>query len=193
MSQLDEIYSREWFEQDFTGLQPEFNVVADAIVRQFRPANVVDVGCGPGMIVRRLRERGVAAMGLDGSRHAREMAHHAVQRFIVTSDLLGMNVIDSDRILDLVICTEVAEHLGEEHAPALVELLCSAGCPVVFTAAPPGQEGHHHVNCRPQGYWFELFSRCGAYYDADATDELAARWVSLKRLSHMRANVMVFT
>lgn len=92
----------------------------------------------------------------------------------------------------LVICTEVAEHLAPEHADHLVKLLCSAMCPIVFTAAPPGQGGHHHVNCQESGYWVDKFNNHGAILDIDATHELERRWGNLNRLSHMAKNVMVF-
>ncbi len=193
MQSLDEIYTREWFAHDFEHLQPEFDVVADSLVRQFglgSLSDVIDLGCGPGMVVRRLRTHGVAAIGVDGSSHALEYAHPDVRDFLVQGDLTKPSAFDVR--CDLLICTEVAEHLDTEHAPGLVKLLTSYMCPVVFTAAPPGQDGHHHVNCQPQSYWQDLFLNHGAVQDYTATESLKRRWGALKRLSHMRHNVMVF-
>ncbi len=190
MASLDDIYTREWFEHDFEHLQPEFDVVADSIIRQFRPTCVVDVGCGPGMVVRRLRELGVAADGIDGSSHAIDCAHEDVAEHLWQRDITKMDDLGPFDP-DLLICTEVAEHLDEKHAAGLVALLCSAMCPIVMTAAPPGQDGHHHVNCQPKEYWLDLFANHGVIHDSDAHAQLSNRWSSLRRLSHMRNNLLV--
>ncbi len=142
------------------------------------------------MVVQRLRERGVTAMGVDGSKHALRAASEAVRPFLAEGDITAMGELSTG--CQLVVCTEVAEHLDEKHAAGLVALLCSAMCPVIFTAAPPGQDGHHHVNCQEPEYWIALFARQGLIRDLPATWELQMRWEGLKRLSHMTKNVMVF-
>ncbi len=196
--ELDAIYTAEWYAHDFKDLQPEFNVVADSLVRQFRPRAVVDLGCGPGMVVGRLREHGVRSVGVDGSKHALEAAVESVRPHLQHADITTVTRLAITDVggglmpISLVVCTEVAEHLDEKHAAGLVSLLCSAMCPVVFTAAPPGQDGHHHVNCQLPSYWHGLFTAHGAHWDHEATAELKMRWAGLKRLSHMTKNVMVF-
>ncbi len=207
MPTLDEIYSAEWFAHDFEGLQPEFDLVAAGIFRQFRPNAAVDIGCGPGMVVGALLDLGVAAVGLDGSSHALSYAQERNRPFLQLQDIttMGEGVSlqagftemrnDGYRLgpSRVVICTEVAEHLDEKHAAGLVRLLASGMCPIVFTAAPPGQDGHHHVNLQEKDYWESLFADHGCVYDLEASDNLRWRWRKLQRLSHMVRNVMVFT
>ena len=41
----------------------------------------------------------------------------------------------------------------------------------VVTAAPPGWPGHHHVNCREESYWVDVFKNYGLKYDAALTAE----------------------
>lgn len=199
MKTLDEIYTREWFENDFAGLQPEFDIVADGIYRQFKPFCAIDVGCGPGMVVRRLRDH-TNAYGIDGARAGIDYANELDPRLdvaICQADITEPDLELPDFVgnfdIDLVICTEVAEHLDEKDAPHLVKLLCSAMCPIVFTAAPPGQDGHHHVNCQYMSWWEELFNMHGATRDVEATHQLSRRWVRLNRLKHMRSNMTVFS
>jgi trans-aconitate methyltransferase len=186
---LDEIYSAAWVSQDFTGLKSEFDIVADAITRQFRPQSVNDVGCGPGMILERLRfARGISVIGYEGSRHCIAFAHPQMRDVIQLADLRVLSTLPA---ASLTLCTEVAEHIEPEFASHLVALLCSAMSPIVFTAAPPGQDGNHHVNCREPGYWLDLFAMHGVAEDRLATAEIKNRWRGLKRLSHMTRNVMV--
>lgn len=196
---LDEIYTAEWVAHDFADLQSEFDIVAASLVRQFnlRDKTVADVGCGPGLLIRGLFERGVHPFGFEGSKPVIDYARLFIRDRIEHVDVTKLEDLICGPELrrpNLIVCTEVAEHLDEKDADGLVKLLCSALCPIVFTAAPPGQDGHHHVNCQERGYWIGKFERHGALYDEDATTRLRARWFrGLKRLSHMIGNVMVFT
>ena len=47
-----------------------FTPIADRIVSGIGPRRVLDAGCGPGLLVELLRERGVEAFGLDVSSYA---------------------------------------------------------------------------------------------------------------------------
>lgn len=200
MTALDDIYTAEWVHNDFKDLGPEFEIVAKGIIREFDPEYIFDVGCGPALMVETFDEHAVRWNGIEGSAHCIAYASEAAQSRITHRDITSANCSPalwgllrrSDGGPDLVICTEVAEHLDAKDAPGLVELLCSAMCPIVFTAAPPGQDGHHHVNCQPQEYWRDLFAAHGARQDYAATWSLGTRWGSLKRLSHMTRNLMVF-
>lgn len=54
---------------------------------------------------------------------------------------------------DICLCLEVAEHISEHRADALIEFLCTAADKVLFSAAIPGQGGTGHVNEQWQTYW----------------------------------------
>lgn len=71
----------------------------------FQPKRVLDVGCGPGHLVRLLREVGVDAVGCDSNPASQ---HDGIRpwRFDLTWD---EDVMPSH---DLVVCREVLEHLA---------------------------------------------------------------------------------
>lgn len=197
MTDPSDLYTAEWVAHDFEHLQPEFNLAADALFTIFVPHHVLDVGCGPGMLVGGLnRHPGVTCVGFDGSRHCIEYASPFVRPYLECLDLLTPGLVLSQLVgegYDLILCTEVAEHLEPEHADRLVELLCEVKPnSIVFTAAPPGQDGHHHVNCQPPEYWQRKFWKHRYGVDQHVTDQLKVGWQNLSRLSHMRTNVMVF-
>lgn len=210
---LGSIYTAEWFARDFAELGPEFAMVARGLDRWARPrlgmlVAALDVGCGPAMLVDELALLNWDMSGFDGSPHGIAMVDRLrgarEPRMPVKVDanwgfdwppVRVADVTDTphERRRQIVICTEVAEHLPAEDAPTLVRYLTThATRYVVFTAAPPGQGGHDHINEQPPEYWEELFKDCGWIKDYESTEELKDRWCRLRRLSHMTNNVVVF-
>ena len=49
----------------------------------------------------------------------------------------------------------------------------------VVTAAPPGWPGHHHVNCREESYWIDVFKDYGLYYD----DALTGQFKTISKMN----------
>ena len=193
------IYSAAWFQKDFYSdprIKQDFFLIADAIYRQYHPAWVVDYGCGPGMILERLFALRVDVRGLEGSLHGIEAASPAIKGYISWADLTTVASGAAPAPFDplgVVICTEVAEHIEAKHADHLVDLLSAHMCPIVFTAAPPGQGGHDHVNEQAPEYWIAKFAARGCVLDTGATYELKHRWeCCIQVLHHMHRNLMVF-
>jgi hypothetical protein len=100
---------------------------------------------------------------VDGSYVDRGRLLFAPERFYAHD--LGLP-FDLGRRFDVVECLEVAEHLPEASATTLVDSLVRHGEVIVFSAAPPGQGGHDHVNERSYDYWRALFGQRG-YLAAD--------------------------
>lgn len=80
----------------------------------FPTMSVLDVGCGPGYLVRMLKELGVDAGGCDPSPTAVQMAADRTVIHMATKDV-------PDRIADVAICREVIEHL---EVAAIPEMVC---------------------------------------------------------------------
>jgi SAM-dependent methyltransferase len=122
------------------------------------PKSVLDVGCGSGAWSRAFLENNVPYLrAIDG-----DYARSAL--LIDDAHFTSVNLASFDGNLgtfDLVACIEVAEHLTADRASGFVELLCKHSPAVLFSAAPPGQGGTHHVNEQPLSYWVEHFAKCG--------------------------------
>lgn len=147
--------------------QADYDEVAGALKRHLEFASVLDLGCGNGFLIDRLEQLGAAVRGVDGSQHAA-----ACNRRVEVRDLTRPLHVGS---FDLVICTEVAEHLSAEHADTLVDNICRAARGAVyFSAAAPGYGGHLHVNERPRPYWQQKFRARGFALDARRTRAIAA-------------------
>jgi hypothetical protein len=66
-----------------------------------------------------------------------------------------------DRLFDLAVCLEVAEHLPPEAAQRLVESLTHLAPIVLFSAAIPFQGGEGLINERWPSFWSDLFASYG--------------------------------
>lgn len=147
------------------------------VLRHLNIANVLDVGCGQGAWLSVWRELGVSdIVGIDGAYVDRSQLLFP-QELFNPHDLSEQFAID--RKFDLVQCLEVAEHLPESSAVTLVESLTSHGDVILFSAAPPGQGGDHHINEQSYDYWRILFEQRG-YRAYDFVRPLVARDVDIE-------------
>ena len=190
---LGAIYGESFF-ADYRGQQREdIRTAAEGVFRTFSSKTALDVGAGPGQLIGRLRELGVDAWGLDGSEHALQRADEDVRPYL-RQENLTLGLVDSAASYELVLCTEVAEHIPAEYADTLVRKLCDACAPdgaIVFTAAPPGQGGHDHINEQPFSYWEAKFAARSFEVDTEKTEQLKREWLRLKGMPWYAQNVRV--
>ena len=143
---------------------PQARAIASWVRKCLPSKTAADIGCGPAIYTEALREVGVDAVGYDIDVRSGEHPH------VLPHDITQGPVTKAD----VVLCIEVAEHIPEERADAVVEnVLASAAHTVVWTAAAVGQGGNGHVNCQPKEYWEKKFAERGA-------QRLSALEVSLK-------------
>jgi hypothetical protein len=64
-----------------------------------------------------------------------------------------------------------------------------------MSAAPPGQGGHHHVNCKDKKYWIEKFEQYGFEYLPEESEEISktSTDVLVKNNSMFFRNKTIFT
>lgn len=128
--------------------------IANSLAKYLDFESVVDLGCGCGFIIERLSELDKQAIGYDGSAYALGYSSRIRIADLTQPQDFGRH--------DLVICTEVAEHLAEEFADTLVDSICGASKRwVFFSAALPNSGGHLHVNEHEPEYWLEKFAAHG--------------------------------
>lgn len=118
--------------------------------------SVLDVGCGQGAWLSVWQRLGAEVMGIDGAYVDASRLLIPQSRF-VPHDL--RQPFDLGRRFDLVQSLEVAEHLPATHAADFVACLVRHGDLILFSAAPKGQGGDHHINEQSYDYWRRLFAR----------------------------------
>jgi SAM-dependent methyltransferase len=157
-------YDRTFFEYQQTGSLASARAIVPLLLHHLKPRSVLDVGCGAGAWVRAYLEAGaVDVMGVDGPYLQAHQLLFTPSKFR-TADVARPFTLG--RSFDMAQCLEVAEHLDSSAAETLVDNLTAHAEIIVFSAAPPGQGGEHHVNERPYDYWRGLFENRGyAFHD----------------------------
>jgi SAM-dependent methyltransferase len=185
----DEVYDAEYFAHLHATTERSAGILASSLVESFRPRRVIDVGCGSGALLAALRDRGVEVLGYDlaaaslAACRARGLDARAVD--LASTHSLGERA-------DVVVSTEVAEHLSEASAESFVSLLTATAGVIVFTAATPGQGGTDHLNEQPNEYWIALFRRHGFEYQERLTQQWRREWAEGDAASWYHRNLMVF-
>ncbi len=145
------IYDSDYYDRQGEGVAlRSAGVISESIVTEFTPNRVVDVGCGTGALLEALRDRGCEVYGLEYSSAA--LKYCRARKLDVIKFNIERDTFRDDRVFDVAISTEVAEHLPEKEADRYIDLLTRLSDTVVFTAAPPGQGGGGHVNEQSPSY-----------------------------------------
>jgi len=118
-----------------------------------KPKNVIDVGCGHGILMDGLSCESVGIEASDeGFKQTKERGYEAHQ--------IDLRLpLDFKRRFDLAISIEVAEHLEEEYADIFVDNLISLSNRILVTASPKVEQ--YHYNPQSKQYWIEKFSAKG--------------------------------
>lgn len=121
--------------------------------------SVVDIGCGHGHWGACALSIGVSeVVCVDGPWTAKDALVVPADIF-VSADL--SRPLTLNRKFDLVISTEVAEHLPLDAAEIFIDNLVRHSDLVLFAAAIPNQGGYLHVNEQWPSYWISLFEAKG--------------------------------
>jgi protein-L-isoaspartate O-methyltransferase len=158
-----------------------------AMLADYEPVTVLDVGCGFGYSVKWFEDHGCKVLGLEGSE---KIAEKAATKAVKHHDFRnGCPDLPGD--FDLCWCSEFLEHVDREFEPNIFAAFCRCRV-VVVGAALPGFGGHHHVNEQPSEYWIARFKEHGFRYDEEATERYRKLSTEDHPECYFRLNGLVF-
>ena len=146
--------------------------VVELLASTLQVTSVLDVGCASGTWLATWRRAEVEdVLGVDGD-YVDRNGLIIPEELFQAADL--SETLSLGRQFDLVQSLEVAEHIEAQNADRFVANLIehSRGL-ILFSAAPPGQGGEHHVNEQPYDYWRRRFGRYG-YHVCDVIRPMLA-------------------
>lgn len=183
------IYNPIFYRDCIRRSSPTAGIVAEILIREFQPKTVIDIACGCGIYVKEFRDRGVDAVGLDGSKVAIKMSL-AGDKLGFVNFCRGFSPIREKA--DLCVSIECAEHVDKRFSTDIVSMLASASDHIFFTAAIPGQGGVEHINEQPNSFWIDLFARQGFAFDRELTERLRREMQEKKVIWWIPQNLMIF-
>lgn len=138
-----------------TWLQSTFNI-----------KSFLDIGCGTGGMVELANKAGLQGYGIDGDY---TLERYNPNKFLIHDFTTGPAPLENN--YDIGWSVEFLEHVHEEYMPNYMHSFQQCKY-VVITYAPPGWNGHHHVNLQEEGYWIKKFKEYGLIYSETYTNEL---------------------
>jgi SAM-dependent methyltransferase len=156
-----------------------FNAFAERIAKDIQPASVLDAGCAIGLLVEGLRQRGVAAWGIDISEYAIQNVSAEIRPYCRVASVTEA----LDRGYDLIVSIEVLEHLHPQDAQAAIANFCQHTNDILFSSTPFHYQEATHLNVQPPEAWAELFARQGFFRDVDFDASFITPWAARFRRS----------
>lgn len=183
------LYNDEFFEWHLKYAREYSIKTMDWYIETFRPQSVVDFGCGIGSYLESAHNHKVFYHGyeisIEAAKYTPEHIQHRIQYWDCTTPIHHYRT-------GCVISFETAEHIEPSGTDQFIQNLVNAtGRHLLFTAAPPGQEGTGHINCHPKEYWKELFSK-HLTFDEALTKQISDKWRELGAPDYICNNLIVF-
>lgn len=183
-----ETYSDDFYSTMEKGSFSSAQEIVPKLISRYSPQSVVDIGCGTGSFANEFLNLGVSeVIGYEGvwmESLPTLLPKNNYRYHDLTKSIVSLSSYD------ICLCLEVAEHINEEHAENLIEILTSMSSVIVFSAAIPKQGGNHHVNEQWPGYWSKIFAARGFFLEWDPRQSI---WMNEKIEACYRQNLLIYS
>jgi len=155
------------------------NELVDSIIESVGYGKILDVGCGEGLLVRTLVEKGLDAYGVDISQVAIDRANSYMPgRFICES---ALELPFADQEFDTVVSTDFLQHIDADNVPrAIAEVRRVCKKHIYFQiSTSPEQDEQSTLTVEGRDWWESSFFQNGfvrnpAYYKINSLDDLSS-------------------
>jgi len=191
---IDKLYGNRFFKRRIKKYHDKEIILAEVIYSVFKPKSVFDIGCALGSYLLKYKALGSIVLGCDKYfEFAKKYCDKEILPFLFSLDVEEKWNLDECNKHDLVQCIEVAEHIKSESSKQFVNNVCSMSLKyILFTAAPPGQRGTGHINCKEKEFWINLFNNNGFIVDVKKQKELFKAIKNSKNSLGLVKNIIIF-
>jgi cyclopropane fatty-acyl-phospholipid synthase-like methyltransferase len=178
-----DLYNDEFFLWHLTYAREYSMKTMDWYIDAYKPTSVVDFGCGIGSYLESCYNKGIKNIaGYDiGGEYAQKYTPDFLYPFIEYCDCT--KPIKTQQKYECVISFETIEHIEPSGTNVFIENLVNATDfdkgRILFTGAPPEQEGCGHINCRDKQEWIEIFAEQDFTVDQHLTELVKDAWTGL--------------
>lgn len=142
---------------------------------QWRPDNVLVVGCAKGFLVSALQRLGIICEGIDISEFAIKESKHYTEKCHV-GNICDMKEY-KDKQFEVVICLETLEHIPQEHLSKAIDEVCRVARLYAVISTPEGEDDEKydrsdvvnddstHFSVHTPDYWKIEFTKRGLIPD----------------------------
>ena len=138
--------------------------VFDYLQSTFDIKSMLDIGCATGDMVEYALEKKIRASGIDGDFTLTYSFPCIVHDFCD-------GPIEKLLTYDLAWSVEFLEHVEKQYMDNYMAAFQNCKYAVI-TFAPPGWEGHHHVNLQEESYWIDKFKYYGFEFDKKTSEKI---------------------
>lgn len=140
------------------------NGILELFKNLYNCKSMLDIGCGPGGMLKLAKDYGYTVEGIDGD--------YSLERDVnVILHDFSKGPYDHKDLFDLGYSCEFLEHVNEEYVPNFMNSFSRCKY-VAISYAPPGTPGYHHVNCNTKEYWIEQFKKYNFNFDKTLTNQI---------------------
>lgn len=185
-------YNNKYYKRHLDKYRDWEVAVGKDISENFNPQSVIDFGCGVGSYLEGVLLSGVQNLkGLEINHDiAKEYTPDNISPYISKGDITSVQDYGE---FDIALSVEAAEHINPEGTNYFIENLTnSAQKYIILTAAPVGQRGTGHINCRPKEFWISKIEDNGFLFLETETRDTANRWRKLGCAGYVVRNLMIF-
>lgn len=137
-----------------------FEKYAEDLIRMFNPRSTLEIGCAKGFLVKALRDKGVAAYGVDISEYAVSDAHPDAAEYLFVHDVTKPTDITFP-VVDLIISIDTFEHIPEEHLETVWKFMRKCGrdyyVKVGTLKTPDWEHDASHITMHSIEWWQKKF------------------------------------
>lgn len=200
--EIDAVYTVDGFEWRKRHAE-EYKSFAKALWRAIQFGSLLDIGCGNGLLLDYLRKEQVQVMGVEGSSSAFDVMSAENRASVLQWDLRKTWSPEIRKQLaqpwDLVVCTEVAEHIEPEFEDVFLQNVVALVNRILVLSWSPdwdpnrGTPKQEHWNPRPIGYVKRKLGSMGLSYEPRMAKMLRHELKDqLKEFGWWAENVVVF-